>query len=363
MQKSGTSELNFPFFQNQLTSAHWKELLADSIVTADQLSKRFALDPDQIRQVTDRYPMRINPYYLNLIQHPGDALWKQAVPDIAEIQDNQGTDDPLCEENQSPVPGLIHRYPDRVVFLISSHCAMFCRHCMRKRRVGHPFTVTEKNIRAGIEYIGKQKKIRDVILSGGDPLLLEDEKLREILAEIRAMSHVEIIRIHTRIPCTLPQRITVELVQMLKNFHPLYINTHFNHPDEITPQSALACGLLADAGIPLGCQTVMLKGVNDSPEIMKKLMSKLLQIRVKPYYIHQGDKVRGTGHFHTSLETGLEIMDALRCHTSGMAVPQYMIDLPGGGGKIPLLPEYVVKKEADVWHIRTYEGKMVEYPL
>lgn len=359
----GISELTHTFSQTPSQAADWKKLLAKSIVTAEQLAKRFPLDPDQIRKVTNQYPMRINPYYLSLMQYPGDPLWKQAVPDMAEIQDSQGTDDPLCEENQSPVGGLIHRYPDRAVFLISSQCAMFCRHCMRKRRVGLPFSVTEKNIRAGLEYIRKQRKIRDVILSGGDPLLLEEEKLKEILAEIRGMSHVEIIRIHTRIPCTLPQRITPELVQMLKNFHPLYVNTHFNHPDEITPQAALACTMLADAGIPLGCQTVLLKGVNDSPETMKKLMHRLLQIRVKPYYIHQGDKVRGTGHFHTSLETGLKIMEALRGHTSGMAVPQYMIDLPGGGGKIPLLPEYVVKKEADAWHIRNYEGKTVTYPL
>ncbi|MEZ4525658.1 MAG: radical SAM protein [Desulfobacterales bacterium] len=213
-----------------------------SIVTAEQLAKRFPLDPDQIRKVTNQYPMRINPYYLSLMQYPGDPLWKQAVPDMAEIQDSQGTDDPLCEENQSPVGGLIHRYPDWAVFLISSQCAMFCRHCMRKRRVGLPFSVTEKNIRAGLEYIRKQRKIRDVILSGGDPLLLEDEKLKEILAEIRGMSHVEIIRIHTRIPCTLPQRITPELVQMLKNFHPLYVNTHFNHPDAGNHTgAALAC--------------------------------------------------------------------------------------------------------------------------
>ncbi len=307
--------------------------------------------------------MRINPYYLSLIRSAGDPLWKQAVPDIAELRDFLETDDPLTEEKQSPVPGLIHRYPDRVVFLVSSRCAVFCRHCMRKRKVGHPFVVTEKTIRDGILYIRENRAVRDVILSGGDPLLLEDEPLRDILEQIHGISHVETIRIHTRVPCTLPQRITPELAGMLKRFHPLFINTHFNHPDEITPEATLACSRLADAGIPLGCQTVLLKGVNDRPEIMVRLMRKLLSIRVRPYYIHQGDLVRGTGHFHTSVSKGLEIMAALRGHVSGMAVPQYMIDLPGGGGKIPLLPEYILEKRPDLWRIRTWDGRIVEYPL
>ncbi len=342
---------------------YWKKLLSSAITTAEELSRHLPIDREKIEKVIARYPMRINSYYLSLIRHQGDPLWKQAIPDIAEIEDTWGDDDPLTEEAQSPVPNLIHRYPDRAVFLISSECAMFCRYCMRKRKIGHPFVVNDHTIDAGIRYIRDHTDIRDMILSGGDPLLLDDERLKTTLTQLRAIPHVEIIRIHTRIPCTLPQRITPELCDMLKAFHPLYINTHFNHPDEITPQSSMACAMLANAGIPMGCQTVLLKGVNDDPEIMKRLMQKLMSIRVKPYYIHQSDLVRGTGHFHTHPEKGLEIIEKLRGHTSGLCVPHFMIDLPGGGGKIPLLPEYVQKKEPHRWLIRNYEGKSFEYPI
>lgn len=341
----------------------WKELLSSSITTADGLIRYLPIDREKVKKVISRYPMRINSYYLSLIRHEGDPLWKQAVPDISEIEDTWGENDPLTEEAQSPVPNLIHRYPDRAVFLISSDCAMFCRYCMRKRNVGHRFVINEHGIEAGIRYIRDHSHIRDMIFSGGDPLLISDDRLKEILTQVRAISHVEIIRIHTRVPCTLPQRITPELCQMLKKFHPLYINTHFNHPAEITPQSSMACAMLADVGIPLGCQTVLLKGVNDDPEIMKHLMQKLMTIRVRPYYIHQGDLVRGTGHFYTHPKRGLEIIEKLRGHTSGLCVPQLMIDLPGGGGKIPLLPEYVQKKEKSRWLIRNYEGKSFEYPI
>ncbi|MCP4107103.1 MAG: KamA family radical SAM protein [Desulfobacteraceae bacterium] len=316
-----------------------------------------------LKQVIERYPMRINPYYLSLIRSPGDPIWKQAVPDIAEMNDPYGTDDPLSEEKQSPVPNLIHRYPDRVVFLVSAQCAVFCRYCMRKRKVGSAFAVTDKTIRAGLDYIQNNTKIRDVILSGGDPLLLDDDLLYDILKKIRSMSHVQIIRIHTRVPCTLPHRVTSDLADILKKFHPLYINTHFNHPCEITPESTAACNILADAGIPLGCQTVLLKGVNDNPEIMKRLMHQLLMIRVKPYYIHQLDLAHGTSHFRTSPETGLDIMNNLRGHTSGMCVPHFMIDLPGGGGKIPLVPEHVTERKQDKWIIKNYEGKIYEYSI
>jgi lysine 2,3-aminomutase len=286
------------------------------------------------------------------------------VPDPAELTDTLPTDDPLAEEALSPVPNLIRRYPDRVVFMVSAQCAILCRHCMRKRKAGKSsWPVNEESIRQGIQYIRKHPEIREVILSGGDPLMLEDENLETILSELRAIEHVEILRIHTRIPGALPQRVTPELVQMFSRFHPLYVNIQFNHPDEITPESSAACGILADAGIPLGCQSVLLKGVNDDLEIMKKLMQKLLQIRVKPYYIHQADWVRGTGHFHTPLEKGLEIMAGLRGYFSGMGIPHYMIDLPGGGGKIPLLPEYILRKSPKIWYIRSYDGKIAEYPL
>ncbi|CAN2048382.1 L-lysine 2,3-aminomutase [Candidatus Magnetomoraceae bacterium gMMP-1] len=342
---------------------NWKKILSDSIVNAEQLAFALAVKKSEVQPVIDRYPMRINSYYLSLIRKPYDPIWKQAVPDIAEIHDNNESDDPLFEENQSPVPNLIHRYPDRVVFLVSNQCAVFCRHCMRKRKVGDSSIINSRTIKAGLEYIQKTKKIRDVILSGGDPFLLDNDALYDILQKVRSISHVQIIRIHTRIPCALPQRVDYNLAGMLKKFHPLYINTHFNHPSEITPQAAAACGILADAGIPLGCQTVLLKGVNDDPLIMKSLMQKLIMIRVKPYYIHQLDTVKGTVHFRTSLDSGLKIMDSLRGYTSGMCVPQYMIDLPGGGGKIPLLPEYIKGKKKNKWLIKNYEGKLFEYPI
>jgi len=341
----------------------WKAILAASVVTADQLVRYLPVAKEQIQQVIQRYPLRINPYYLSLICEPHDPIWKQAVPDIAEIGEQEGIADPLLEEAHSPVPNLIHRYPDRVVFLVSGQCAVYCRYCMRKRKVGDPFLITGQTIAAGLEYIREHPEVRDVILSGGDPLLLDDGDLHRILEHIRSIAHIEIIRIHTRVPCTLPQRITTNLAQILKAFHPLFINIHINHPREITDASGSACHMLADAGIPLGCQTVLLKGVNDDAAVMKSLMQKLLKIRVKPYYLHHPDLVRGTRHFQTGLDVGLKIMDALRGHTSGLCVPHYMVDLPGGGGKIPLLSEYVIDKKPERWLIRNYAGKVYEYPI
>ncbi|MFH1992271.1 MAG: KamA family radical SAM protein [Pseudomonadota bacterium] len=341
----------------------WKAILAASVVTAGQLARHLPVQQAQVQQVIEKYPLRINPYYLSLIRQPNDPIWEQVVPNIAEIQDREGKEDPLSEEAYSPVPNLIHRYPDRVVFLVSGQCAVYCRYCMRKRKVKDSFLITRETIDTGLEYIRDHPEVRDVILSGGDPLLLDDDDLDHILKNIRAVSHVEIIRIHTRIPCTLPQRITRNLVQTLKAFHPLFINVHMNHPQEITDESAVACHMLADAGIPLGCQTVLLKGVNDDPEIMTSLMQNLLKIRVKPYYLHHPDLVLGTRHFQTGLDAGLKIMDALQGHTSGLCVPHYMVDLPGGGGKIPLIPEYVIEKKPERWLIRNYAGKVYEYPI
>ena len=354
--------------KKKINSADWHELLACSIQTADQLAEHLPVDKNKIREIVKRYSLRINPYYLSLIKQKGDPIWKQAVPDIMEIRHTGGMADPLSEERQSPVPNLIHRYPDRVLFLVSDQCAMYCRHCMRKRKVGeiHPAgtaVVSDKTVAQGIAYIRKHEAVREVLVSGGDPLLLEDEKLGMILEQLRSISHVEIIRIHTRVPCTLPQRITVGLVKLLKRFHPLYINTHFNHPDEITAESAKACTRLADAGIPLGCQTVLLKGVNDDAPTMARLMQQLLKIRVKPYYIHHPDLVRGTAHFRTPVAKGLEIMAALRGFSSGMCVPQYMIDLSDGGGKVPLLPEYVMGIENGKMKVKNYQGEIFEYPL
>lgn len=324
----------------------WQELLLQSITTAEQLADFIPVDVRKINQVIHMYPMRINLYYLSLIQRIGDPLWLQCVPDIRELDPHPGTEaDPLREEAQSPVPHLIHRYPDRVVFLVSDQCAVYCRHCMRKRRVGRDARISPDTIDQGISYIQSNSSVREVILSGGDPFLLSDERLKEILHRIRMIPHVDILRIHTRVPCTLPQRVTGEMAAMLKRFHPLYVNIQFNHPDEITPEAVNACERLSNAGIPLGSQTVLLKGINDNPDIMMSLMRKLLQIRVKPYYLHHGDPVHGAGHFRTSIDKGLEIMGNLQGRISGIGIPQYMIDLPGGGGKVPLFPDNILKKE------------------
>lgn len=341
----------------------WQDILASSIVTADQLLECLPVSRTQIQRVIDRYPMRINPYYLSLVREKNDPIWRQVVPSISELHDFGYVEDPLLEKEQSPVPNIIHRYPDRVVFLVSNRCAVFCRYCMRKRMTKTVSPINRETIDGGIAYIKEHTNVRDVILSGGDPLLLEDKDLKEIIKRIRVIPHVQIIRIHTRAPCTLPQRITKDLVNMLKLFHPLFINIHFNHPREITPQSAAACNMMADAGIPLGSQTVLLKGVNDDPATMKTLMQKLLTIRVKPYYLHQADPVLGTGHFRTSCKTGLDIMDSIRGYTSGLCVPYFMVDLPGGGGKVPIGSNYIKEQRPKEFVVENYEKKMFKYPL
>lgn len=338
----------------------WQKLLKDSVTEPEELSSLFKIDLEAVRQVVQRYPMRITRYYLGLIEQPDDAVWRQCIPDLRELADESQAEDPLNEELLSPVAGLIHRYPDRVVWLVSSVCAVYCRFCMRKRRVGCGLGTATGMRQAALSYIGAHPEIRDVILSGGDPFLLEDDALEEILAGLRRIPHVEIIRIGTRTPVTLPERITLRLCRMLKKYHPVYVNTHFNHPWEITAASSSACARLADAGIPLGNQTVLLKGVNDDPQVMKRLMQLLLKLRVKPYYLHQMDLVKGTGHFRTCVDRGLEIMEGLRGHTSGMASPYYAIDLEGGKGKVPLLPEYVRREGKDLL-IRSYGGEVVRY--
>ncbi|MBI4791198.1 MAG: KamA family radical SAM protein, partial [Deltaproteobacteria bacterium] len=264
-------------------------------------------------------------------------------------------------ENLSPVPNLLHKYPDRVLFLVCAQCAMYCRFCTRKRKVGTDrMVITRETVSAGIDYIAGHPEIRDVLISGGDPLLLADERLEEILTAVRKIPTVEIIRIGTRVPCTLPMRVTVRLARLLKKFHPLYINTHFNHPAEITPEAAKACARLADAGIPLSCQTVLLRGINDDPQTMRELMQKLLRIRVRPYYLFQGDMTRGTNHFRTTIAAGKEIMQSLIGFTSGLAVPTYALDAPGGGGKIPLTPEYV-REEGERLIFTNYQGRTCYY--
>ncbi|MFH1952985.1 MAG: KamA family radical SAM protein [Pseudomonadota bacterium] len=318
-------------------AASWRKTLSQSITTPDALPASIEIDRRLIQEVISRYPMGVNPYYLGLIKEKDDPIYKQSIPDIREISEQAGFEDPLNEEGDSPVPGLTHRYPDRVLFLVSSRCAMYCRFCNRKRKVGRSSMVTKESIREGLFYIKGHREIRDVLLSGGDPLLLSNRELFQILTDLRSVPHVEIIRIGTRVPCTLPQRITPQLAEMLGQFNPLFISTHFNHPDEITLEASLACGRLADAGIPLGCQTVLLRGINDEPGIIRELMRKLLTIRVRPYYLFQADPAKGTSHFWTPLKKGLEIMAALQGHTSGLCVPHFAVDLLGGGGKVTLL--------------------------
>jgi lysine 2,3-aminomutase len=341
----------------------WKQILSKSATSADDISALFEESGAEIQKVIERYPMRVNPYYLGLIKQKGDAIYRQCIPSVKEITEEKGFDDPLNEEGLSPVPGLTHRYPDRVLFLVSAYCAVYCRFCNRKRKVGRPSMVTRQTIKDGLEYIRHHTEVRDVLLSGGDPLLLDNKKLFDILKELRSMAHVEIIRIGTRVPCTLPQRVTPGLAKMLSNFHPLYINTHFNHPDEITPEASLACKTLADHGIPLGCQTVLLRGVNDDPLIIKNLMQKLLTIRVRPYYLFQADLAKGTSHFWTPLNKGIEIMAGLHGHTSGLCAPHFAIDLPGGGGKVPLMPEHITGQDNAHLFIKDYQGQVHRYPL
>ncbi len=341
----------------------WEHILSRSITSPADLAQVLDVDTSEIERVASQYPMRINPYYFGLIEKKGDPIYMQAVPDIREITRQEGLEDPLNEEDLSPVPGLTHKYPDRVLFLVSSRCAMYCRFCNRKRKVGRNSMVTPESVKDGISYIKGNKKIRDVLLSGGDPLLLSDRELDSILGKLRSISHVQIIRIGTRVPCTLPQRITPRLVNMLRRYQPLYINTHFNHPAEITPEASLACQRLADGGMPLGCQTVLLRGVNDNPGIMRDLMQKLLLIRVRPYYLFQADQAKGTSHFWTPLETGLNIISKLQGYTSGLCVPHFVIDLPGGGGKVPLLPEYLLAVEKTHLVVRNYQGEKFLYPL
>jgi lysine 2,3-aminomutase len=343
----------------------WRRLLADSLTRLADLPPRLAGRIDGRDRVVAAYPLRVNPYYLSLIEAADDPLGLQALPDPREIEADGWTADPLREEPLSPVPHLIHRYPDRVVFLVSSRCALFCRHCMRKRRVGDPLGAAKKvdQLQAGIDYIARTQTIRDVILSGGDPLLLEDARLDWLLGELRRIPHVEIIRIHSRIPCSLPQRVTDPLVAVLSRHQPLYLNTQFNHPRELTFEAAQACERLAAAGIPLGNQAVLLKGVNNNAATLRQLFRGLLRMRVKPYYLHHLDQVRGTRHFWCPPQEGLALMAALRGHISGLGIPHYVIDLPGGHGKVPLTPSSVVGRDGDNWRIRTYSGEIVDYAI
>ncbi len=340
----------------------WMLDLRNSVTKGETVREDYNAEVEEINETRAVYPMRIPRYYYSLIKEKGDPIWMQSVPSIDELHDEEAEEDPLHEEEDSPVPRLTHRYPDRVLLLITDRCPMYCRFCTRKRMVGRASDVTEKTIAMGIEYIRRHTEIRDVLLSGGDPLMVSDQKLEHIISSLRAIPHVQIIRLGTRFPCVLPSRITDNLCNMLKKYHPIFLNTHFNHPREITPQAKEACERLANAGIPVGCQTVLMKGVNDNPEIMKELMHKLLLMRVRPYYLYQADLTRGTNHFRTRVEIGLQIIQALRGHTTGFAVPQFVIDAPGGGGKIPLMPEYVTSFTESEVVMRNFEGRQFRYP-
>ncbi|MHB1605398.1 MAG: KamA family radical SAM protein [Leptospirales bacterium] len=344
----------------------WQHLLVDGINKASQLPSDWRSTKEGVGQdsVEETFPIRINSYYRSLITDPDGPIGRQVIPEPEEILDFESPVDPLGEDEDSPVPAIVHRYPDRVLFLVTNQCPIYCRYCTRKRMIGTPEgVVTRKEVDEGIAYLREHTEVRDVVLSGGDPLMLKDDYLEYILSELRSIPHLEILRIGTRVPSSLPQRVTPELCEMLKKYHPLFMNLHFNHPDEITPEASLACNRLADAGIPLGCQTVLMKGVNDETEILKVLFQKLLTIRVKPYYLYQADLTRGANHFRTPVSTGLRIIRELQGFTSGMAIPHFVVDAPGGGGKIPVLPQdYLVSMEDGDVVLKNYEGKVYTYP-
>jgi lysine 2,3-aminomutase len=347
----------------------WRWQLKNRITSVEQLQRLMpTLTPEEHAGTilaNTKLSLAITPYFFNLI-HPADELCpirRQVIPRIEETHlASWEMSDPCGEDSHSPVPGLVHRYPDRVLFLVTDRCASYCRYCTRSRLVsnasGYDF---HPEFERQIDYIRRTPAIRDVLLSGGDPLLLSDDKLDYLLRTLRAIPHVEFLRIGTRIPIFLPQRITPELTAMLRQYHPLFVSIHANHPRELTTEVREALGRLADAGIPLGNQSVLLRHVNDDPIVMKALVQKLLLCRVRPYYIYQCDLISGSAHLRASVRKGLEIMDSLRGHTTGYAVPQYVIDAPGGGGKVPVNPEYVLSRNADRVVIRNFEGKVFEY--
>ncbi len=346
---------------------HWQ--LKNSVSTLDQLSRFISLSENEIRPKTgtnDSLPVRITPYYLSLLDryNPDQPIRKSTVPVFDEFISSPGeASDPLSEENHSPVPNLVHRYPDRVLFLATGFCSTYCRYCTRSHMVAKDKChVGMKAWEPALQYIEHHREVRDVLISGGDPLTMPDLHIEYLLSRLRAIQHVEIIRIGTKVPVVLPQRITKPLVNIFRKYHPLFMSIHFTHPEEITPEVKEACEKLANAGIPLGSQTVLLKGINDDVRTMMQLMHGLLMIRVRPYYLYQCDPILGSSHFRTSIEKGLEIIRGLRGHTTGYAVPQYVIDAPGGGGKIPLLPDYYQGREGDYVLLKNYEGKVFRYP-
>src|SRR3954463_15176690 len=349
-----------------------KTLRDDSISTLEQLrayvAERFGeeaaereIDVEALQPAFDNFQMRITRESLGQIKEVGDANWQQFIPTVQELEIVDGVIDSLDEDGDSPVPNITHRYPDRALFLVSPVCASYCRFCTRRRKVGDPEKISLKEYESAFQYLAAHPEIRDVILSGGDPMMLSDSRLEYIFQRLRAIPHIEIIRLGSRITSHLPERITPEFCEMVQKYHPMFMNVHFNHPSELTPAAVAALDRLSKAGVSLGCQTVLLKGVNDDPKVMMKLMHELLKARVRPYYIFMADQVAGGEHFRTTVQKGLEIMQALRGWTSGLAVPQFVIDSPGGGGKVPLLPEYVDEITEDEVTFRNYEGKRFTY--
>ena len=346
----------------------WKWQLRNSFNSIDDLKRIMKLTDKEIMAINNlkgRLPLRITPYFASLIYNTKSShpLRRNVVPVVEElIATRSEQSDPLHEKAFSPVKGIVHRYPDRVLFTVTQVCSNYCRYCTRSHSVGRLDKLGRQDYEKAFSYIANHKEVRDVLISGGDPLTLNDETLDYILSNIRRIEHVEIIRIGTRTPVVLPQRITDGLISVLRKYHPLFLSLHFSHPSEITEECAAACNKLADGGFPLGSQTVLLKGINDNVPTMKELMHKLLKIRVRPYYLYQCDLIPGSGHFRTTVAKGLEIMKGLRGYTSGYAVPTFVIDAPGGGGKIPLLPDYVVEHNDEHIVLRNYKGDICEYP-
>lgn len=371
------SENSRKFLKNHFPGAStkdwndWKWQVRNRIRRVEQLENIIGLTSDErdaIIQRTGNLPIAITPYYLSLLSpdNPQQPLRKTHIPVGSEFIKMPGEDpDPLGEDHDMAVPGLVHRYPDRVLFLTTGFCSTYCRYCTRSRMVGETngeYSFSTTNWEKAAQYIEAHPEIRDCLLSGGDPLSIGDDKLEWLLARLRAIPHLEFIRIGTKIPVVMPQRISKNLCRMLKKYHPLWMSIHFTHPDELTPETMEACGRLADAGIPLGSQTVLLRGINDDINVLKPLFHGLLKARVKPYYLYQCDPVSGSAHFRTSVETGLEMIRQLRGHTTGYAVPQFVIDAPGGGGKIPILPDYVAGREGSDLLLTNFEGGTYRYP-
>jgi len=349
----------------------WRWQLRHAIKSLDKFEELLGVrfdysEKEELKKTFNKFPLSITPYYLSLISKQdfrNDPVFKQSFGGVAELTTlNSEHEDPLSEESDSPVEGITHRYPDRVLFHVSNICAMYCRHCTRKRKVGDIDYVPSKvQLKKGIDYISNNPHVRDVLLSGGDPFMLPDDKIDWLLSEITKIPHVEVIRIGTRMPVVLPYRITEKLISILKKYQPLWINTHFNHPNEITASAREALAKLADGGFPLGNQSVLLADVNDCPRIMKSLLHKLVQNRVRPYYLYQCDLSEGLSHFRTPIGKGIEIMESLIGHTSGFARPTYVIDAPGGGGKIPVMPNYIISWSTNKVVLRNYEGVITTY--